>query len=77
MESFIDRLRVEYTNEHVFTSYGHAREIIEEWRTDYNSQRPHSALAGSTLPRPTTVDCRQTPGEGPFAPPVLSHFNDT
>ena len=48
MESFIDRLRVEYPNEHVFTSYGHAREIIEEWRMDYNAQRPHSALAGST-----------------------------
>jgi putative transposase len=31
-------------NEHLFTSYDHARNIIEEWRDDYNHNRPHSSL---------------------------------
>ena len=35
VESFIGRLRDECLNEHVFTSYRHARELIEEWRADY------------------------------------------
>ena len=32
----------------MFTSYRHAREIIQEWRTDYNSKRPHTSLQGLT-----------------------------
>lgn len=34
VESFNGRLRDECLNEHLFRSYRHAREIIEEWRTD-------------------------------------------
>ena len=40
VESFIGRLRDECLNEHLFTSYRHAREIIENWRADYNARRP-------------------------------------
>jgi len=36
VESFNGRLRDECLNEHLFASYRHAREIIEEWRIDYN-----------------------------------------
>jgi len=36
VESFSGRLWDEYLNEHLFTSYRHAREIIEDWRNDYN-----------------------------------------
>ena len=36
VESFIGRLRDECLNEHMFTSYRHARGIIQDWRIDYN-----------------------------------------
>ena len=48
VESFIGRLRDECLNEHVFTSYRHAQLTIEEWRTDYNTRRPHTSLEGLT-----------------------------
>lgn len=48
VESFIGRLRDECLNEHLFTSYTHARRIINAWRIDYNNTRPHSSLDGLT-----------------------------
>ena len=48
VESFIGRLRDECLNEHLFASYGHARRVINAWRIDYNSTRPHSSLYGLT-----------------------------
>ncbi len=48
VESFNGRLRDECLNEHLFRSYRHAREIIEEWRSDYNLNRPHTSLDGLT-----------------------------
>ncbi len=44
MESFNGRLRDECLNMHYFMSLDHARQIIEEWRIDYNTERPHSSL---------------------------------
>lgn len=48
VESFNGRLRDECLNEHLFRNYRHAREIIEEWRIDYNLNRPHTSLDGLT-----------------------------
>ncbi len=48
VESFNGRLRDECLNEHLFTSYRQARQVIEEWRLDYNTIRPHSSLNGLT-----------------------------
>jgi len=48
VESFIGRLRDECLNEHLFTSYAHARSTIGAWRVDYNNHRPHSSLDGLT-----------------------------
>ncbi len=48
VESFNGRLRDECLNEHLFTNIKQAREIIEEWRIDYNTNRPHSSLNGLT-----------------------------
>jgi putative transposase len=44
MESFNGRLRDECLNQHVFSSLAEARRIIEAWRIDYNTVRPHSSL---------------------------------
>jgi putative transposase len=47
-ESFIGRLRDECLNEHLFRSLTEARRIIEGWRLDYNTGRPHTSLSGLT-----------------------------
>ncbi len=44
MESFNGRFREECLNRHWFTGLAEAQEIIEDWRIDYNTQRPHSSL---------------------------------
>jgi len=46
VESFNGRLRDECLNEHAFSSLAEARGIIEAWRIDYNTVRPHSSLGG-------------------------------
>ena len=48
VESFNGRLRDECLNEHLFSSYRNAREIINRWRNDYNCHRPHTSLDGLT-----------------------------
>jgi putative transposase len=50
IESFNGKLRDEGLNETLFSSLAEARETLEEWQEDYNTQRPHSAL-GNTTPR--------------------------
>lgn len=46
VESFNGRFRDECLNEHLFDSLKDARRIIEAWRIDYNTDRPHTALGG-------------------------------
>ncbi len=48
IESFNGRFRDECLNEHWFLNLADARRIIEAWRIDYNSNRPHSALGYAT-----------------------------
>lgn len=48
VESFNGKLRDECLNETLFSSLREAREVLEEWRTDYNRKRPHSALGNLT-----------------------------
>lgn len=47
-ESFHGRVRDECLNEHWFLGLTDARQIVEEWRQDYNRDRPHSALGYQT-----------------------------
>jgi putative transposase len=47
-ESFNGRLRDECLNTNWFLSLREAREIIENWREDYNQVRPHSSLNNLT-----------------------------
>ena len=44
IEAFNGRLRDECLNEHWFSSMAEARTIIEAWRIDYNTVRPHDRL---------------------------------
>jgi putative transposase len=48
MESFNGKFRNECLNLHWFMSVGHARDIAESYRVDYNSERPHSASGDLT-----------------------------
>ena len=48
IESFNGRFRDECLNDHWFTSLDEARRIIEDWRIDYNSERPHTSLGDLT-----------------------------
>jgi putative transposase len=50
VESFDGRLRDQCLNEHMFANLNEARQIIEEWRIDYNTNRPHKASTGSHRP---------------------------
>jgi len=48
VESLNGRFRDECLNEHLFRSLPAARGLIEEWRIDYNTTRPHMSLGGLT-----------------------------
>lgn len=50
VESFNGRFRDERSNEHWFTSLAHAKQVIEDWRREYNEQRPKKPLGGLTPP---------------------------
>src|SRR6204780_1012577 len=59
VESFNGRMRDECLNEHLFANLPEARRIIEAWRTDYNTLRPHTSLEGLT---PTEFAARPSQG---------------
>ena len=48
VESFNGRMRDKLLNETMFRDMAHARSTIREWATDYNEERPHSALGYQT-----------------------------
>lgn len=48
VESFNGKFRDECLNEHWFLNMVDAQAVIEAWRLDYNTVRPHSALDGRT-----------------------------
>ena len=47
-ESFIGHVRAERLDQHRFASLEEARQTIEAWRIEYNTQRPHRALKQQT-----------------------------
>ena len=59
VESFNGRFRDECLNEHLFSSLAATRRIIEAWRIDYNTARPHTSLDGLT---PTVFAARPNQG---------------
>jgi putative transposase len=51
IESFNGRFRDECLNEHWFVTMAQARQVIENWRVEYNEERPHSSLGYRTPSR--------------------------
>jgi len=62
IESFNGRFRDECLNEHWFVTMAQARRIIESWRIEYNTERPHSSL-GNLTPAAFAADARRTTEE--------------
>ncbi len=58
-ESLNGKIRDECLNEHIFVSLARARHLIEAWRMDYNTVRPHSSLNYQT-PAAYRVSLRST-----------------
>jgi putative transposase len=48
IESFNGKFRDECLNEHWFITMAQARRVIEDWRIEYNTERPHSSLGDLT-----------------------------
>lgn len=48
MESFNGKFRDECLNQNWFMSVEHARRAAEDWRIDFNEERPHSSLGNLT-----------------------------
>ena len=48
IESFNGRFRDECLNQSVFEDLEDARDRIEQWRREYNEERPHSSLGNRT-----------------------------
>ena len=46
IENSNDRLHDQCLNQHAFLSLDGARQVIADWREDYNSERPPSSLGG-------------------------------
>ena len=48
IESFNGKFRDECLNEHWFLNLKHTQHIIEQWRMEYNEERPHCSLGNRT-----------------------------
>ena len=69
IESFNGKFRDECLNQNWFVDLRHAREMIETWRVDYNTVRPHSSL-GYRTPEEFAASVAVRPASPPT--PVVS-----
>lgn len=72
IESFHDKLRDEFLNREIFGTLLEAKVLAEQWRIEYNQQRPHSSL-GYQTPEEFAASC-QTPLR-PTASATSGSFN--
>jgi putative transposase len=74
VESFNGKMRDELLNETLFFSIDQARSIIAAWMEDYNTTRPHSALAYQTpaayAKKFAATGCLATPLRGSACQPI-------
>lgn len=78
IESFNARLRDELLDGEIFYSLAEAKIVIESWRRNYNTARPHGSL-GYKPPAPEvfvpTMAARATAKARPATPPSLAAIN--
>jgi putative transposase len=74
IESFNARFRLECLNEHWFMSMEDAREKVEEWRRDYNQNRPHSSLGNVPPEEYATLNSAPAAGK---SRPEKANVNDS
>jgi putative transposase len=65
IESFNGKRRDECLNPHHFVTLAEARQVIEQWRVEYNTERPHRGLRQQT---PMEYAASWTPEAGPASP---------
>jgi len=63
IESFNGKFRDECLNEHWFVSVAEAKAVIEAWRVDYNTVRPHASL-GQLTPAAYAAAAEATKSDG-------------
>jgi len=68
IESFHDKLRDECLNRELFGSLLEARVILEQWRIEYNEERPHSSLGYRTPGEYAAMQTNRS--DGGCAPPT-------
>lgn len=68
VESFNGKLRDECLSQHHFATLTEAREAIETWRHEYNTERPHRGLGQRT---PAEYALLFTPDDDPATEPIL------
>jgi putative transposase len=68
IESFNGKLRDECLNANHFVSLAEAQVVIEAWREEYNTERPHRGLGQRP---PAEYAALFTPEDGPFSTPAL------
>ena len=66
IESFNRRLRDECLNQVLFESLDDARQKIEEWRIDYNTERPHGSLGTGLRPNSSRTGIRTEAAKSRF-----------
>jgi transposase InsO family protein len=71
VESFNGRFRDELLNGEIFYTLTEARVLIERWRREYNTIRPHSSL-GYRPPAPETT-LPFLPAFAPLNPAETAH----
>jgi len=77
-ESFNGKLRDECLNGEIFYSLKEAQVVIEQWRVEYNTRRPHSRWAIGRRrrrpfePRMAALRSPSAPYNPPFANPLPS-----
>ena len=67
IESFHDKLRDECLNRELFGSLREAQVILEQWRREYNEERPHSSLGYLTPAE--YAEKQSNRSNGGYAPP--------
>lgn len=74
IESFHDKLRDEHLNREIFGSLLEAKVLVEQWRIEYNQDRPHSSLGYQTPEQ--YAACWSTPLRASPSAPLTSPKNN-